>query len=252
MSGERGLGRREFVVLSGTALAGSAGLSGSSEPEFSVELAVTESLADLSEKETGNREYVLELMEEFIDASVRPFVSDFMDVSVEYSGFEPSVDDKADEALREWESVSDGDKCCSLLVTGESYDGPVGLAEEVNDPLESSSALVGEGYDFLDLEQDDWKEEVLVVDYEALDREINYTPWKTVVAGLHEVGHTMGLEHGYGEVYEVEDGVCTSVMSASYTDEFAEEDEVRFSDDIYWSTSFSEKAREKLARSSRS
>lgn len=230
-------------MLGGSVLAGTASLTSSPEPEFSVELAVTEELADLSEKETGNRKYVLELMEEFIDASVRPFLSGLMDVSVEYSGFEPSVENDAEEALREWRSIS-GDKCCSLLVTGENYEGPVGVAEEVKDPLDSSSALVGEGYDFLEVEKDSWKEDVLVADYELLDRDLNYTPWKTVVAGLHEVGHTMGLDHRDGEVYEVEDGLEASVMAASYTGKL--EEDISFSDDIYWSTAFSENAREKL------
>lgn len=245
MAGERSFGRREFLVLAGSAAAGSAYLIRNSRPEFSIELAVTEDLADLSEEETGNRDYVLDLMESFIDNSVRPFASGLMDVSVEYSDLEPNVEGDAEEALKEWRSVFDDDKCCSLLVTGESYDGPVGVAEEVDDPLESSAALVGEGYDFMDLNEDEWREEVQFIDYEVLDRELNYTPWKTVVAAIHEIGHTMGLEHTDGEVYEVEDGVLASVMAASYSGEI--EDDLRYSDDIYWSTRFSGSSREKLS-----
>lgn len=244
MAGEKRFGRREFLVVAGSAAAGSAYLNNSSRPEFSIELAVTEELADLSEEETGNREYVLELMESFIDNSVRPFASGLMDVSVEYSDLEPNVENDAEEALKEWKSVSEREKCCSLLVTGQSYDGPVGVAEEVNGPLESSAALVSEGYDFMDLNGSEWREEVQFIDYEALDRELNYSPWKTVVAALHEVGHTMGLEHTDGEVYEVDEGVVASVMAASYTRDL--EEDVRYSDDIYWSTRFSDSGREKL------
>jgi hypothetical protein len=32
---------------------------------------------------------------------------------------------------------------------------------------------------------------VPVVEWDLLEREINYTPWKTVVAALHEIGHTV-------------------------------------------------------------
>jgi len=158
---------------------------------------------------------------------------------IKYSEQEPNVDEDAEEAIREWREASDDGVHSSLLITSDQYDRGVGLAEEAETPRDRSVALVGEGYDFLETGQEEWRETVPVIEYELLQREMNYTPWKTVIAALHEIGHTLGLDHKDGEIYEVEDGLEASVMAASYTTEYTD---VRFSDNIYWRTEFSEKA----------
>lgn len=249
---EEGITRRGMLrrTAGASAVAASVPLSTSLEhpPEFSIELAVTEDLADLSREEEYARDYTLQLVEEWIDRTVRPLLSDDYLVSVEYADVEPEVSEDPEEALEEWKQVSDTGKSCSLLVTGDRYSGPVGLAEPVDHPMESSAALVGEGYDFLELEEKEWREKVPVVEYEDLDHELNYTPWKTVVAALHEIGHTMGLDHEDGEIHEVEDGVAATVMTASYVLQHADPDQIRYSDDLIWTTSYSERSNDKVER----
>lgn len=244
MVAERNISRRKLIAAIGGAATGSVVLY-DSKPEFSMELAVTKELAELSEKERGNRRYITGLVNDWIERAVEPMLSR-ADIDIEIMETEPEVADEAERALEQWKDISDSDKESSLLVTGNKYDRGVGLAEDVEDPMDSSVAVVGEGYDFLEIEESEWKDMVEVSEYDFFERETNYTPWKTVVAALHELGHTLSLDHSDGEIYETEDGVAASVMTASYTLKEAEPEQIRYSDDLHWMTQFSDKAVRKL------
>jgi len=158
------------------AVTGSIALSSSPIPDFSIELAVTEDLADLSEEEEYARDYTLQLVENWIDRAVRPMLEENYDVSTDYLETEPNVSGDPEEALHEWRQLSDINKSCSLLVTGEKYGERVGLAEKVDRPMESSAAIVGEGYDLLELEEEEWREQLPEVELSFLEREENNTP----------------------------------------------------------------------------
>lgn len=233
-------------------MAGGASLLGNSvvksrETGYSIEIAVAEELAEGSAEETGSRYYPAEVMESFARKSLESLLPARLNQSTEIfiSDQEPFIEAETSvEALEKWINKSDSYRDSQLLITDEKY--PDVGAAEINGPFEPSCAVVGEGYDFLRLDESDWRNKVLVSEYlpEDFSRETNYDPFKTVVAGIHEIGHTLGLEHSDGEIYRVEDGLTLSAMAASYLDQHTDTGDVRVWDRIYWSPEFSSDAEE--------
>jgi hypothetical protein len=239
-----------MLATTGTFLAGSLS-GGSSKQSFSVEITLTKDLAEMAEDELGSRSYPAEVMGDFVRNSLQSLFPErlMQNTDIVYNAYEPVLESEtAEGSVREWISTSDSDHPSKLLITGEDYSDAVGIAEIASDPFESNCAVLGEGYDLLKLDETDWKDRVLVSEFsfEDLSRVPNYDAFKTAIAGIHEIGHTTGLEHEDGEIYEVSDGVELSALASSYLNEHDESVNIRMSDSIYWSPYFSENAEEKL------
>lgn len=247
---EKMFSRRRFLGAIGAASASLAGCTAPTDREISVEIALSEGLARKSREEKDYGLYPAEVMGDFARRSLDSLLpGGYMEnLEIVYSDENPPVGrETAEDAIERWAEISDTDHSLKLLVTDSDYPDAVGVAERASDPFESSYAVLGEGYDLLRLEKDDWREEVAVSKYEEeeLSRETVYTPFKTAVAGIHEIGHGMGLGHVDGEGHVSENQVNLSVMASSYLEQHIESSEARFSD-IYWSPTFCRGARDKI------
>ncbi len=253
MAEEKSLTRRQFLAATTATVLGTA-VTTSEDVDLQIDIYQTEELGDRAELVHDERAYPAHIMQGFAQEALRDIAdsTDISSVNINYrDDLEPAINQQdAENTLKEWRNTVD-DKCASsLLLTDRKYHDSVGVAERTNSPGQPTVSVLGEAYDFLDIEQGESFEEVLVSEYELdeLGYETNYSPLKTVVAGIHEIGHNLGLEHGDGDVFEHEEGVALSVMAASYLDQYMDSGEFRFSDDVYWANSFSENAAERIER----
>jgi hypothetical protein len=248
------LSRRDVLAATGAVAGGSAvALANYYSTELDVDIYLTEELADRAESERGRREYPARRLEEFGNRFLTPLVNHagVNSLNFNYRTEEPEIKrETADETLELWREESSSDADAAILLTNQKYPQNVGVAERTDDPFDNTVSVLGEAYDFLDLEEGEICEEVLVSEYELLEtgRQPNFSPFKTAIAGLHELGHNFGLEHEDGDAYENEEGVALSVMAASYLDEHEEDADFRLSDDVYWRTEFSDNSVDKLER----
>ncbi len=251
MAENKGLTRRQFIAASTATVLGTA-ITKQDSVDLEVDIYQTEELADRAQLVHDNRGYPAQILQGFAAEALKPLIdsTDIDSIKVNYRPeLEPSLDEEAAEStLKRWRRTIEDGNAASLLLTDRKYHDSVGVAERTNNPTEATVSVLGEGYDFLDIDRDEDFQEVLVGEYELeeLGYEINYSPFKTVVAGIHEIGHNLGLEHDDGEVFEHEEGAALSVMAASYLDQYMESGEIRFSDDVYWARSFSENATETI------
>lgn len=253
MEDKTGLDRRQFLAVSGSVLLGGCQTLEKSNPQLSIEITLTESLAEQAEAKIDDRSHPADVMEYFLGNSLQSLLPENTDLEVRYNDLEPDIEDEtAGDAIESWVELSNPNHHSKLLITDEKYPS-VGAAQTTSDPFESTCAVLGEGYDLLQLEEKDWEDKVLISEWNLIHETV-YTPFKTVVAGIHEIGHNLGLEHEQGSFrqdnttnqYETRDSVTASVMTAAYLDGIFEKKHVRYSDDIYWSPRFSQKAEEKF------
>lgn len=247
MTDGKPVSRRNFLAATGAAVLGGC-TSSPGNPVFSVEIALTEGLARQSREEKGYSSYPADVMAGFARRSLGPILPGRVEIEVVHSSQEPAIGgETVEDVLEEWKEVSRSDHSSKLLITDGRYPDAVGVAETVSDPLESSCAVLGEGYDLLELDPDEQREQVLVREYveDELVHELNFDPFKTVIVGEHEIGHNAGLGHDDGEVYGQEDDVTLSTMAASHPELHMDSSDAYFSD-IYWEPGFSSSAAEKM------
>lgn len=251
MAEKKGLTRRQFIAASTATVLGTA-ITKQDGVDLEVDIYQTKELANRAELVHNERGYPAQILQGFAQEALQPVVdaTGISSIKVNYiQDIEPSIDEEdAESTLKQWQSTLEDGNAASLLLTDRKYHDSVGVAERTNNPQEATVSVLGEAYDFLDIDSDESFQEVLVSEYELeeLGYEVNYSPFKTVVAGIHEIGHNLGLEHDDGDVFEHEDGAALSVMAASYLDQYMESGEIRFSDDVYWARSFSENATETI------
>ena len=251
MAENKSLTRRQFIAASTATVLGTA-VTKQNNIDLEVDIYQTEELANRAELVHDERGYPAQILQGFAREALGPVVdaTDINSITVNYRPeLEPSIDEEvAESTLKQWRNTVENGNAAALLLTDRKYHDSVGVAERTNSPQESTVSVLGEAYDFLDIGRDESFQEVLVSEYEMeeLGYEVNYSPFKTVVAGIHEIGHNLGLEHDDGDVFEHEEGAALSVMAASYLDQYMESGEVRFSDDVYWARSFSQNATETI------
>ncbi len=125
----------------------------------------------------------------------------------------------------------------NLLLSTSEYEGVAGLANAgeggVCGTSESHSryGVVGMSQNLASLHRmaeyyllEEDKTRVLRYAEEEDKFYVNWNPFRTLIDGLHELGHNLCLDHSHGEIRQVEERLISTPMMNGYTDDFLGEE----------------------------